>query len=595
MLIKAEKVSISFGQKSVLRDIDLNIDKKARLAIIGRNGSGKSTLIKLLIGEIKPDTGTITRKTEKIGYLSQFPDFDSDMTVSQIVGRPYGRLSRIADRMYRVEKLMASPPEGADINALADECSHLYEEFTSTGGLEISSRTEEAMKQFGLPLSILDRRLSEISGGQMTKVMLARVVVQAENSDILFLDEPTSHLDMETVEWLEDYLLKYPGALVVVSHDRYFLDNVVRRVVEIENSHLTPYKGNYSYYIDKKRDALEIQRKTYERNQKERKRQKKVAMEMHARSHYSAAFKTRLKMLERMEEVERPEDEKEVGMKITAGEKSSRDMLVVKALRVVRGEHLVLDGIDIELNRGDKLGVFGPNGSGKTTLIKALIGEIPATGELWLAPGASVGYFAQGHETLRPEMSAEEQMLEVLGKDERLMAREILARFLLKGKDVERPISTLSGGERARVALALLMAEQHNLLILDEPTNYLDIPSREAVESALRDYGGTIIVVTHDRYLLDAVCNHIGELRDGKMKIYAGNYSALKGQRKETVVEETVVYRVVSSFTNWAIGKKYRAGEQITIADSEMSSFEWALKSGKLKRMRAGELKKVKK
>ncbi len=270
MLLKAESVSISFGRKDVLRDIDLQIDKGDRLALIGRNGAGKSTLIKLLIGEIKPDTGSIVRKTEKIGYLSQFPDFDSNLTISQVIGRPYGRLSRIADRMQEVEKLMAEPPEGADINRLAEEYSNLYEEFTSGGGLEVSSRAEEAMKQFGLPPSILDKKLSQISGGQMTKVMLARVIVQAENSDVLFLDEPTSHLDMETVEWLEDYLLKYRGALVLVSHDRYFLDNVVRSVAEIENARLTEYRGNYSYYIEKKMAALEIQKKTYEKNRKER-------------------------------------------------------------------------------------------------------------------------------------------------------------------------------------------------------------------------------------------------------------------------------------------------------------------------------------
>ncbi len=490
---------------------------------------------------------------------------------------------------------MSAPPEGADINELAEEYSRLYEEFTSGGGLEVSSRAEEAMKEFGLPSSVLGRKLSEISGGQMTKVMLARVIVQAADSDILFLDEPTSHLDMETVEWLEDYLIKYRGAIVLVSHDRYFLDNVVREVIEIENGGITHYDGNYSYYIDKKMAALEILKKTYERNQKERERQKRIAREMHARSHYSSTFKTRLKMVERMEEVERPEDDKAVGMKITAGEKSSRDMLVLRGLKVKRGDNLVLDGIDLELNVGNKIGIFGPNGSGKTTLIKALIGEIPATGELWLAPGASVGYFAQGHETLDTELTAEQQLLKALGKDERMKARQLLARFLLKGKDVERPISTLSGGERARVALALLMAERHNLLILDEPTNYLDILSREAVESALREYTGTIIVVTHDRYLLDAVCTHVGELRDGKMTVYAGNYTAMKGQRRETVVEEAIVYRVVSNFTNWTLGKKYKAGEQITIAESEMPSFEWAFNNGKLKKMRAGELKKVSK
>jgi ATP-binding cassette subfamily F protein 3 len=262
---------------------------------------------------------------------------------------------------------------------------------------------------------------------------------------------------------------------------------------------------------------------------------------------------------------------------------------------VARGKRKVLDKVDLEVEKGDKLGIFGPNGSGKTTLLKALQSKLPYLGELYVSPGVKIGYYAQEHDLLEQELTAEQQMKKTLGQ-QAVEARAILARLLLTGKDVERPISTLSGGERARLALAMLLAQHKNLLILDEPSNYLDIPSKEAVEEALKEYTGSLIIVTHDRYLLDAVCTKVGELRDGKLSVFNGTYSEMKGRQKFAQgIEVADVYKAVAGFKDWTNGKTYKAGDKVIIAKSELENFRWALDTGKLKKAGGTELKKVKK
>jgi len=268
---------------------------------------------------------------------------------------------------------------------------------------------------------------------------------------------------------------------------------------------------------------------------------------------------------------------------------------MAKDLKVTRGSRVIIEDGDIDLEIGDKLGIFGPNGSGKSTLVKALMGELKHKGDLWIAPGARVGYFAQGHDGLDPDISAEEQLLRVVGKDNKALVRGVLAKFQIKGEDAEREISSLSGGERARVALADLIARKRNLLILDEPTNYLDIRSKTAIEKALSSYKGSIIVVTHDRYLLDNLCNKIGFLKDGKFKIYTGTYSQVKGKRDlGSMIEQAEAFRVVSKFTDWSTKTKYKAGDRVVIAFSEMEQFKQAIDLGYLKRIRGNEQKKVK-
>ena len=594
VLLKARDISKSFGPKDVLRSVDLELDRRDRVGLVGPNGAGKSTLLKILAGEMKPDLGELTFRTDRIEYLPQFHDL-GDRTVEQAFEDPV--LAATHSRVEELESLLANSaahPE-LDLEEIALEYSRLQEELAARKDYEVEDKKRQALDIVGMTDRSGEGRLTELSGGETTRVMLARVLMQADQSDILILDEPTSHLDIETVEALEDYLLKFPGAVLVVSHDRYFLDRVVTEIWDLENGKVTRYRGNYTDYVVKKALEMDKRRIASQKNQAERERQLKIAEEQHIRLKFASTHKTRLKMVDRMEQVEAPPEQKDIRIRIQTAHKSGKNFVVAKHLSVNRGEKKVLDAIDLELVIGDKLGVFGPNGAGKTTLLKALMRELRHEGELWISPGAKIGYFAQGHDGLDSDLTAEKQMLQALGEDERLKARNLLARFQLTDEQVLTPISKLSGGERARVALAMLIAEQRNLLLLDEPTNYLDVQSRDAVEAALRGYPGALIMVTHDRYLLDAVCNQVGELKDGKLRLFKGTYSEMKGSlRSAEMITEAQVFRVIVGFTDWMTKTKLKPGDKISIAPSEMENYRWALETDKLQKVGGKELKRVK-
>lgn len=592
MLIKAESVTKSFGPVKVLTKIDMQINRGDSIGLIGVNGAGKSTFLKILLGETRADTGEITRNTERIGYLPQFAD-DTDATVRDILGRPYGHIEGIRRRMAEMEEQMAS---GGDIDW--NEVTAAYAKLESE--LSRSNNDDElkmisSLEQVGIPQDMLDRPMSTLSGGERTKVMLSRVLIQAEGCDILFLDEPTSHLDITTVEWLEDYLLDTHCTLVVISHDRYFLDKVVTKVSEISGGKTREYKGNYSQFISKKMLELERAEKEYRKYVVNKRRQEEIAESLHKDMWYSAVHKTRQKMIDRIEEKEAPEENREITVRIQSAQKSGKNVINADGISVDLGDSRILSDVDVEVHKGDKIGIFGSNGEGKSTLIKALIGEIPiSSGELWIAPGAKIGYLSQHHSRLDLRLSAEEQILQIIGKDRRLEARNLLARMLLTGDSVDRPLGTLSGGERTRVALTILLLEETNLLVLDEPTNYLDIPARHAVEQALNDYDGTIMAVTHDRYFLDSVCTKVIEVKDSTVKVHAGTYSSMRGRPNTTeVVMDADEYRVLSPFTNWTTNRKFVKGDRVLIAPSEMKSYEWAISQGKLKRTGGRQRKKV--
>ncbi len=592
MLLRAEAVTKSFGPKTVLRSVNINLDKGDRLGLLGRNGAGKTTLLKILMRQLKPDTGDITLKTNKIGYLSQTPITDPNMRVSAVVGTPYGHLGTLAKQLLELEEQLTKGTEkDIDIkeqHELALKYAQLQEEFGGAGGFGIDSKARSALNKVGLPKEILNRPLGKLSGGEVTKVFLARVLVQAEEADLIFLDEPTSHLDMETVEWLEKYLKELDAGVVVVSHDRTFLDKIVTEVVELDDGRAQHYSGNYTQFLVKKALEFERKQKEYDKYRSEKERQEKIAELQHQRWTYFSIHKTRKKMMERQKKVEAPKEDRKLKIKLEAAEKSGKNMLIATDLTIKHGDRVIMENVNLDIEVGFKLGIFGPNGSGKTTLLKALLSKIDFKGGLWLAPGASIGYFAQGHDLLDNSLSPEKQLLNALGSNELLKARNILGSFLISGRDANRPISTLSGGERARVALALLIAERRNFLILDEPTNYLDIPSRHAVENALIDYPGTFIVVTHDRYFLDSVCNHVGELKDGSLDVFGGTYSEMKKAKgKVKKPELTDEYLVVSGFKDWTTGKKYKAGEVLYIPEDQTHQFSWALETGRLKRKEA--------
>lgn len=592
MLLKAESLTKSFGPLKVILKADLQINRGDSIGLVGVNGAGKSTFMRMLLGEMHPDTGEITRRTDRVGYLSQFPDSAPGLTVRDAMGRPYGRAEGIRLRMNELDRTMASGGD-LDWNAVTEEYAALEAELGRMG-LEDEEKLAEALEKVGLGRELLDREMETLSGGEKTKVMLARVLIQADGCELLFLDEPTSHLDVDTVEWLEDYLLDSHCSILVVSHDRYFLDKVSTRVAEISNGRTRDYKGNYSAFVMKKMLELDRQEKEFRRYSTQKKRLEEMAEEQHRNNWFSSIHKTTQKRIERLDEKVAPEERTEIKVRIQAASKSGKNVILGKGLSVDFGDRNIFSDVDVEVHKGDKLGIFGPNGEGKSTLIKALVGKIPCRGELWLAPGAKVGYYSQNHERLQLHLTAEEQILQAIGVDRKAEARGLLARMLLTGEAVERPMSTLSGGERARVALTLMLLEDTNLLVLDEPTNYLDIPVRHAVESALNDYDGTIIVVTHDRYLLDSVCNRVGELRDGRLRTYNGTYSEMKGRKNVMeIVEDADEYRALSSFTNWATGKKYGKGDRVLIAPSELKNFQWALDNDKLKKTGGRQRKKV--
>ncbi len=585
MLLKAQSVSKSFGPVKVLKDVSLQINEGDRIALVGDNGAGKSTFLKILLGEEKEDTGEITRRTDRIGYMGQFGDYDDSSSVREILTGSYSYVTKIKRRMAEIDEIMMS---GGDIdwNALAEENADLEGKISKFNS-EIEGKLDDILGRMGLSKDVMDRKMGSLSGGERTKIMLTKLTVQVDDCDLIVMDEPTSHLDISTVEWMENQIIQSDCAVLVVSHDRYFLDRISLRTLEIENGKSREYKGNYSSYVEKKNLDIERANKEYDRYQAQKKKQEAIAEQMfHDQRRYMSDYKTRLMLISKMEQKEKPEESKEISIKIQAAHKSGKNMLIANGLSVDYDGRTVLKDVNLDIEKGDKLGIFGANGAGKSTLLKAILGEIPSKGELWVAPGAKIGYYSQNHENLDPKLTAEEQLLQIIGSDRKADARNMLARFLLFGDDVTRKISTLSGGQRARLSLCLLLHGETNLLILDEPTNYVDIRSKHILEQALAEYDGVVITVTHDRYFLDNVCNKVAEVSKGTVKVYNGNYTDLKGKPvARKAPSKGVTYRVLAPFTNWVTSTKYVKGDKVTITEEDMKGFETAMNQGKLRKV----------
>ncbi|MDR2698568.1 MAG: ATP-binding cassette domain-containing protein [Candidatus Methanoplasma sp.] len=592
MLLKAQAIAKSFGPVKVLTDAGLQINEGDSIGLIGVNGAGKSTFLKIILGELKCDTGELIRYTDEVGYLEQFPESSPQFTVRDVLGRPYGHIENIKRKMREIESAMASGKD-VDWNALAAEYSQLERDLKSSD-VQDEGKLVKSLKKVGLPQDIMDRTMDSLSGGERTKVMLSRILVQADECDMLVMDEPTSHLDVETVEWLEDYLLRSRCSLLVISHDRYFLDKIATRMTEISNGRTREYKGNYTDFITKKMLDLDRMEKEYKKYVNNKKRQEEIAEQLHKDQWYLTTHKTRQKLITKLEEKDKPEESRDITVRIQAAPKSGKNVITCKGLSVELGGRKILENVELDICKGDKIGIFGSNGEGKSTLVKALLEKIPSKGELWVAPGAKIGYYSQNHEGLDLSLTAEEQILKAIGKERRGDARAILSRMLLTGDDVGRPVKTLSGGQRARVALCMLLLEETNVLVLDEPTNYLDIPARHAVEEALNEYDGTILAITHDRYFLDTVCTKVAEVKEKHVRMFNGTYSEMRGRpNTKEVVMDADEYKVVSPFTNWVTGKKYAKNDRVLIAPAETVGFQWALDQGKLKKTGGRQRKKV--
>ena len=534
----------------VLENVTFELHHGEKAGLVGRNGCGKTTLLRMIAKLDSPDEGMLAiRKNTRIGYLQQVPDLTDGTTVREVLEIGFRQLLDCRDRMTLLESTMSSSdliPER--LEALLAEYAKLQESYERDGGYELDARIDQIAEGLRIPREWYSREYDSLSGGEKTKVCLASQLLQ--EPELLLLDEPTNHLDMTAVEWLEDFLLKYRGACLIVSHDRYFLDRVVTKIVELEDGESTEFHTNYTEYEKEKEELILLQFADYQEQQKKiKKMQESIKQLMEwGRIGGSGKFFRRAasmqKALDRMEKLKRPAvNRKEAEFELRPSERSGKQVVILDGVKKQYGQKVVLAGVTGELHYGEKVMLIGDNGSGKSTLLKLILGEMSLDGgEVRLGSRVDVGYLAQQQLPDNPEQSVLDYYREGAGMEEG-EARNRLAAYLFYGADVFKPVRQLSGGEWARLRLALLVHKKPNLLILDEPTNHIDIVSREALEEAYEDYPGTILIVTHDRYLINRLAQKIWELDRGRLTVYLGNFDEYKAEswrrKAESVVGES--------------------------------------------------------
>ena len=522
-LIRIENLTKTFVGMPVLQDISWHIEAGRKIGLIGANGSGKSTLLHLLSGSMTADSGTIERARHvRLGHLTQTMAIEGERTLYEEVCEAFRSLLDMQTDMTRLEARMAQ--NQANDQEL-QRYGTLLEEFTRRQGYTIQARVEATLFGLGFGHTDLQKAVAQLSGGQKNMAALARVLLQ--EPDLLLLDEPSNHLDITATEWLEGVLRTYPGTVVVVSHDRYFLDRTMEEIVELHRHRLQHYIGNYSAYVQARAAQLEQQRKAYEQQQAEIERQEEF-IRRNIAGQKTRQAQSRRKALTRLERLEEPTtDQPHMQWHLTATGRESHEVVVCRKVGKSFGNHIVLRDLSCTIYRGDKVGLVGPNGAGKSTFLRLLMGlGTPDQGVLRLGRNVSVAYYDQELQDLSPERTVLDEVWQIEPWQTASEMRRYLARFLFRGDDIHQTIGTLSGGEKSRVALAKLMLSPGNFLVLDEPTNHLDIPAREALEEALMAYQGTLLLVSHDRYFLDRVITRLLYMRHGTCETYPGNYSA---------------------------------------------------------------------
>ena len=527
ILLTLQNVTKSFAMNTVLKDINLTLQAGSRMGLVGVNGCGKSTLFKLISGAMEPDEGTISlSKGARVGVLTQDADIQSDLTIQQELERVFEPVREMERKLRQMEAEMA---EKHDDPAAFDQLSHAYsrlmDRFEDAGGYEWPSRIQGVLAGLGFARGREQQPANLLSGGEKTRLCLARLLLT--QPELLMLDEPTNHLDLQSVEWLEDTLKKYRGTVLVISHDRYFLNAVCDCMAEISMRRLTQYEGNYDRFAVQRQANLERQLKEYKMQQAEIARQEAIIARyrMYNREKSIRAAESREKRLERMEKLEKPVSEQKVRFSFEARRRSGDDVLIAKELSKGFDGRTLFEHFSLHLRAGDRVAVIGANGVGKTTLLKLITGQLPPdSGTVVYGSNVDVGYYDQQQSGLHPEKDVLNELWDDFPRLEIDRVRGVLALFLLTGDDVFQPISTLSGGEKGRVALAKLMLRKDNLLLLDEPTNHLDMDSREVLEDALDDFDGTLLTVSHDRYFINRVANRVVEMRPDGVTEYLGNY-----------------------------------------------------------------------
>lgn len=526
MILSCSHISKAFGTNQIISDATFHIEEREKAAIIGINGAGKSTLLKIIVGELPADTGQVTLAKDKtLGYLAQHQNLSSDNTIyDEILSVKQDIIDM--ETQIRALELKMKEKEGAALERLLEQYTRLNHEFELKNGYAYRSEVTGILKGLGFHESDFNLPVNALSGGQKTRIALGKLLLS--RPDIILLDEPTNHLDMESIGWLENYLLTYSGSVLIVAHDRYFLDKIVGKIIEIDNTHVTSFSGNYTDYAAKKAILRNMQLKEYFNQQREIRHQEEVItrLKQFNREKSIRRAESREKMLDKIERVEKPAAlNDKMNIRLEPKVQSGNDVLTVKGLAKSFDHNPLFSGIDFEIKRGERVALIGNNGTGKTTLLKIINGLLPAdSGEIQLGAQVSIGYYDQEHHVLDPDKTLFEELQDTYPDLNNTQIRNTLAAFLFTNDDVFKYIRELSGGERGRVSLAKLMLSNANFLILDEPTNHLDIVSKEILENALNNYTGTVLYVSHDRYFINATATRIIELTHCTTVNYIGNY-----------------------------------------------------------------------
>ncbi|WCR26603.1 ABC-F family ATP-binding cassette domain-containing protein [Paenibacillus thiaminolyticus] len=545
MLLQVNGMSKSYGITPVLSNITLQILERERIGLVGVNGAGKSTLLQLIAGEMSPDNGTIYKAKEtRIGYLAQNSGLQSNRSIWDEMMLVFAPLVEAEQELRQLEHEIADPETAADSarhEAVMRRYAERSEWFRMQGGYEMETRVRSILHGMGFSQMDPGTPIHTLSGGQKTRLALARILLQ--QPDLLLLDEPTNHLDIHTLTWLENYLRSYPGAVLVVSHDRYFLDAMVTTIIEIERHQAKRYTGNYTKYMELKAAEYEQQMKLYEKQQDEIARLEDFVQRNLVRASTTKRAQSRRKTLEKMERLDKPAGElKKAHFRFETTRQSGKDVLHVQQLSAgYDGAEPLFRHAEFDLKRGEMVALIGPNGIGKSTLLKVLIGKHPLRdGSCRWGTNVSIGYYDQEQSTLNPNHTVLEEVWSAYPHLEEVRIRTVLGNFLFSGDDVTKKVASLSGGEKARVALAKLMLQQANVLILDEPTNHLDLFSKEVLESALYDYEGTLLFISHDRYFLNKMAERIIELDADGTHLYLGNYDDYMTKKQELAEDEAI-------------------------------------------------------
>lgn len=577
MILSCNNITKTFGTDTILSDCSFHIEEREKAAIVGPNGAGKSTLLKIIMGRLPADDGTVTISKDKtLGYLAQHQNLSSDGTIYDELLSVKKDIIALEEKIRETEQQMKNAT-GEQLDTLLDQYTKMNHQFELENGYAYQSEIVGVLKGLGFTEDDFSLPVNTLSGGQKTRVALGKLLLS--KPDIILLDEPTNHLDMESIRWLENYLLGYNGSVIIVAHDRYFLDRIVTKIIEIENTHVTVFSGNYTAYADKKKILRNMQLKEYLNQQREIKHQQEVITKLKQfnREKSIKRAESREKMLDKLEVVDKPaETNDKMNIELNPSVISGNDVLSVSHLSKAFDDNTLFTDISFDIKRGERVALIGNNGTGKTTILKIINDILPAdSGEIKLGSKVTIGYYDQEHHVLDPDKTLFEELQDAYPDLNNTQIRNTLAAFLFTNDDVFKYIRDLSGGERGRVSLAKLMLSNANFLILDEPTNHLDMVSKEILENALNSYTGTVLYVSHDRYFINTTATRIIELVGQTTVNYIGNYDYYI-EKKDALTAAALAGKPADSSSAVSAAQK-NAQKESAKADWKQSKEEQAL------------------